>query len=350
MTISSVNMNSPDVVDNLQSPIFDTGQEGILNIIVTVSGAISILGSSFIIFSYLLYKEYKHFHLRLILYLSVSDFFTAATSLIGPQVRNTYYGSSYYYCYINAATVQFFFLCSVLWTGCIAHTVDQVIRKQNHKVEKFEKYYHLFCWGIPAAFDIYLGVTKSFGDAGLWCWIKADRSILRFICFYLPVSVVLVYNVVCYFLLSHTLNDERSRITRMTVDQDKEHAIQTTFRWFVLTLFICWIPAMVNRIQGSFDPNSPIFWLYCLHAALSPLQGFFNSIIYGLNDELLSNYKSTIARCHDCLFSVNRYRMLTIQAEDIDGKEEEKEEKAKQEQWLIHYQESLNEYGEISDD
>jgi hypothetical protein len=54
------------------SGLTEADQE-ILRFIVTVCGSLSIAGSLFIIVSYLKFKEFKLFHLRLILYLTVSD-------------------------------------------------------------------------------------------------------------------------------------------------------------------------------------------------------------------------------------------------------------------------------------
>ena len=45
----------------------------ILRLIVSICGSLSIAGCIFIIVSYLKFKEWKQFHLRLILYLTVAD-------------------------------------------------------------------------------------------------------------------------------------------------------------------------------------------------------------------------------------------------------------------------------------
>ncbi len=47
--------------------------QSILRLIVTICGSLSIVGSLFIIVSYIAFKEFKLFHLRLTLYLTISD-------------------------------------------------------------------------------------------------------------------------------------------------------------------------------------------------------------------------------------------------------------------------------------
>ena len=45
-----------------------------------------------------------------------------------------------------------------------------------------------------------------------------------------------------------------------------------------------WIPGTVNRIQNVAAPNNPIFVLFLFHALFTPLQGFFNFLVYSFAD------------------------------------------------------------------
>jgi len=58
------------------------------------------------------------------------------------------------------------------------------------------------------------------------------------------------------------------------------------FSLFVISFIICSIWGVINRIQNWLAPESPVFLLYAFQAFFSPLNGFFNAIVYGLNDEL----------------------------------------------------------------
>lgn len=57
-------------------------EEDTIKLLVTISGSLSFVSSLFIIISYLAFKETRHFHLRLILYLSLCDFGSSFMVLI----------------------------------------------------------------------------------------------------------------------------------------------------------------------------------------------------------------------------------------------------------------------------
>jgi hypothetical protein len=80
-------------------------------------------------------------------------------------------------------------------------------------------------------------------------------------------------------------------------------------------------------VQNTLYPSEPIFYLYALQAAFSPLQGFMNSIIYGFNDELRQKYREAWKRWKDKLLPKPQY--MSIQDE---------------EQWSKHYKETMREY------
>jgi len=314
------------VVDTTELP---PDQEAVIGILISVSGALSAIGCLFIIVSYCLFRVWRHFHLRLILFLTICDLAACITSIFGTKTRREPFPPIA--CYSSAALLQLSSLSSFLWTACIAHTLDQVIRKGNDKVERFEKYYHLICWGIPIGCDIYLWLTHRLGDADLWCWILPGQDAYRFGMFYIPLSLVIVYNVITYFMVTRKLKKEQKLIVKVMEDNN-DHTIQTSFRWFLLVLLVCWVPAIANRIQNYLYPNSPIFWLYCLHGFFSPLQGLLNSVIYGFNDELRRNYRRFFDRNTCCCCKGNNYAALSVQ------------EKQAAEQWSQHYNDVMREY------
>ena len=77
---------------------------------------------------------------------------------------NPFYGI----CVIVGALMQFFLLSGVFWTLCIAHTLFLILYKMDYNPERFEIYYHILCWVVPAVLDILLYFTDSLGDSGIW--------------------------------------------------------------------------------------------------------------------------------------------------------------------------------------
>jgi len=81
------------------------------------------------------------------------------------------------------------------WTFAMACNVYLTFyRKYDaEKLRSLEKFYFMFCYGIPfvPAF-IYIfakskGHGRMYGDAALWCWIDQEWDVMRIATFYGPV-------------------------------------------------------------------------------------------------------------------------------------------------------------------
>jgi len=309
------------VCASAMSEAFDADDQYLLRIIVNCSSSLSLLGCAFIITSYILFDELRQYHLRLIFYLTIAD---AGSSIVGIVGSNTSHDSEDLICKLVGGSIQFFYLASLLLTSCIAHTLYRVIRQDDKYVERFEKYYVLLCLSVPAGIVIYLALTAKFGDAGLWCWIDGSYGIYRLILFYLPLCLVILYNAITYVLVSYKLYKERKNYTLLS--EKRSSTIETTFRWFLLALVFCWMFAIFNRVQNYFQPTEPSLTLYVLHGTFTPLQGFCNSVIYGLNDELRYNYR--------LLF--HRLKCTCCGGDELMLQEEER--------WRNYYIDTISEY------
>jgi len=73
---------------------------------------------------------------------------------------------------------------------------------------------------------------------------------------------------------------EEERLSNIFIASREQQEIVQTYRLIVMALFVCWFVPMINRIQNYADPDNPVFWLFCMHGALQPLQGLFNILIY----------------------------------------------------------------------
>jgi hypothetical protein len=79
-TTTTMIMLSNDNTTDQQQTGLTTDQEWTLQIIVTFSSVLSVLGSMFVIFCYIRLREFTIFHLRLILNLAITDCFGYGTS------------------------------------------------------------------------------------------------------------------------------------------------------------------------------------------------------------------------------------------------------------------------------
>ena len=176
------------------------GQSTGIKFVIFCTATMSMVGSSFIIFSYYYFVSMRTFPLKLIVMLSISDFFSSVQIYIGFDNFATKCFEPEFACALSASMSQYFEMASFCWTTVIAFNIYQVlVAKHGERVEHYEMYYHLICWGFPLFLLIIVASTGSLGDAGNWCWIKKERPIERLLGYYIPLLIMMVINGVFTF-------------------------------------------------------------------------------------------------------------------------------------------------------
>eukprot|EP01104_Vermistella_antarctica_P005076 TRINITY_DN15497_c0_g1_i1.p1 TRINITY_DN15497_c0_g1~~TRINITY_DN15497_c0_g1_i1.p1 ORF type:complete len:395 (+),score=40.26 TRINITY_DN15497_c0_g1_i1:136-1320(+) len=310
---NSTSGNSTDMPHTSRGADFSPEQTELLNIAVSITSALSIIGAGFVIISYCLLGQYRYFHLRLTLYLAIADFIMSTLMLINANFFYFVYIRTYkfdFWCKAIAFAMQYSVGLSLLWTTLIAYTLQQVIVRRNYDVDQYERYYHLIAWTLPILTLIVPTLKDGWGGAGLWCWI--DLVVLRIFDFYIPLTIVMATNML---LLAQTLwvrrrkksqppaqsygaiNSSASVPRKADLSQQSPRGypaadmantqqlidVNVIFTGIVAVLFICWMPGMVHRVVQVFT-HSEIFSLSLIQAICTPLQGALNSLILGWND------------------------------------------------------------------
>ena len=143
--------------------------------LTTVSASLSLLGTSFIIGTFIAWKDFRSTSRRILVYISISDFFIAGGNLFGlwhPRDNSTV-------CESQSFVTTCASLCSFFWTTFLAifmYTV--VVKKQVNKAGTMLKFYHIIGWGVPFIITgTALGLRKLGNDNDLysagWCWIDS---------------------------------------------------------------------------------------------------------------------------------------------------------------------------------
>jgi len=293
---------------------FTKEQSKVITTLTEASACATLVGTLFIIVSYLAFKEIRQFHLRLIFFLAIADFMTSIVFIANLHSDI----SNHVTCNILAAALEFSELASAIWSFCIAFVLDQVIRLSNYRIEQFEKWFHIVAWGIPGIIAVVSWLQGIFIDTGFWCWISDyNRGLYRWLYFYAPLVAILFYVVAVYFLISRKISNTLYLSTAVTANS--EATIQKTFRWYIIGWTICWLPAIVDRIQDEIDPGHPIYVLTAIHSFVTPLAGFCNAIAYGFNDEIQAQYGALLHKCLGGRF--RRYRFLRSSSANINSPE-----------------------------
>eukprot|EP01051_Picozoa_sp_SAG22_P015956 SAG22_NODE_2167_length_2905_cov_1.403778_4_plen_253_part_01 len=166
---------------------------------------LSIVLSSFVVFTLYLFPALRHEHNRIIVNLSTTNAVAAFFQLdFFNSSRKIFAKGAIDYCYVGAVGNQFFFMASFFWTACLAWNIFVTIVYRNHKLtERFFVLYHVLSWGVPLGSVLLLLHWDDFErnqDATMtWCWVKAGPGQLIF---YVTLLVIIVFNMA---LISYTI-------------------------------------------------------------------------------------------------------------------------------------------------
>ena len=173
-------------ISNLSSPShrsFEPEANSISNrVLTTVSASLSLLGTFFIIVTFIVWKDFRSTSRKILVFISIGDFFIAGGNLLGvwlPLSENT----TTDICKAQSFVTTCASLWSFFWTTFLSIFMYTVVaRKQTEKAAKMLKYFHVFGWGIPLTITgIALGLKKlgndyDFYSAG-WCWIDGGLAL-----------------------------------------------------------------------------------------------------------------------------------------------------------------------------
>eukprot|EP01113_Clastostelium_recurvatum_P009064 TRINITY_DN14323_c0_g1_i1.p1 TRINITY_DN14323_c0_g1~~TRINITY_DN14323_c0_g1_i1.p1 ORF type:complete len:335 (-),score=39.38 TRINITY_DN14323_c0_g1_i1:34-1038(-) len=300
-------------------------------IFVNVSAGLSCLGCLFIIITYVTFGFTRQFHLKLIMLLTVTDLISSVVFLIGenfgkyipttPMIRA-------YICDYPDTVLHLSLVSSFLWTMCIAHMLVQVLRYQNDRVDSLFPMYSIISWGLPLILLVLLAVR---GPMGWDCHDPHELPMLYDrLLFFVPLIVAYIFNLVCYILVSNKLVGESRRLllgnSYTSIEtlalQHNTPTILRTYRLFLLAFSVCWLWAIAIFVAERLGQQ--ITFLYDANYVFTPLQGFLNSIVYGMNDELRANivrvFKRFIKREHNPHSSV-RFESTKPSSVIIDNEE-----------------------------
>mmetsp|Transcript_7653 Transcript_7653/g.10561 ORF Transcript_7653/g.10561 Transcript_7653/m.10561 type:complete len:320 (+) Transcript_7653:140-1099(+) len=259
-----------------ESPL-SSSEEEIINAVLYFSSGLSLLGSLFIIFTYILFKETRTFGTKLIFFLSIADF-CAALSWFPWNVNSTL-------CTVQASILQFSEIASYMWSFVISFSLFQVFFLE-HQEEPGKRFvlYHTISWGYPAITVVLSVFFNRFGKAGSWCWIADPRDPFRL---FVYGTLVIVASFTIFCLIS-------IRLKMKHIESDFKRILNKRLRLYVLAFLITQLPAVVNRLQNAVQPDKPIFWLFLLQAIFQPSHGLVNCLVYGFSeDQFVEHYKLT---------------------------------------------------------
>lgn len=190
------------------------------------------------------------------------------------------------FCAVSSAWIQYFYMCTWLWTLCYAINVRRTLSGYGVALRT----YHAYVWSISA---LLTGVGLSvlyIPDADCHNVHDVASAYLRILPNYLmtygPMVTVMIANPVLYFSASKEVDRQLvARYSQMTsTERDLMTKFKMKFSLINCVYYLCWLPNLLNGViiwtMWFGLPFRTIVTIWYIMAITNPLQAFFNALVY----------------------------------------------------------------------
>jgi hypothetical protein len=293
---------------------FDTDQIHAIRLASVIASCFGIVGSVFVISTYMCIKSLQSYHRSLIIYLCVANFGKAVSGVLSGLYPILQPHQKQHLCYVQAGFIQYFDVSASLWAASIATYLYLGVYKmwQEEALKKAIKIFIGLGFGLPLIPVFILFLDGAFGQANpgseiAWCWIAMDRPVLRLTMYYIPLIIMWIFTIVLYITVM-------KQVSRLLSFLWKRTAFRLSL--FLLVSIVSNMPALINRFQNLFAPSSPIYLLYILQVTFLPLEGFFDAIVYPSRN-FFQALKNEARCCGSHTFSEEEYAAFKNEHEPI---------------------------------
>jgi len=264
----------------------------------TVSAA-SIILCSITLFFLILFKQWKVFSQKLIIYLFIAVALQSSAFLLNKidfDVSKTKSSSFVGFCMFSGFWTQ---ITTWMFQGAIFVITIYLFLLVviNYNTAKYEFVYVLSIFVLPLAVNWIPFIKQSYHRSGLWCWIRSFNDetcqkntfgeYLEYFLYFLPIYIVLIVGLTLYVIMFIYIFVKLKR-SFYTDDRNKRQQLKL-MRQELLSLvaypalfFVLNIPIIVNRIHGSLKPTEPSIALWYLSSIAGPLQGIVSVLTFTL--------------------------------------------------------------------
>ncbi|PIK35738.1 putative cyclic AMP receptor-like protein A isoform X2 [Apostichopus japonicus] len=277
-----------DENNTMQCTLFE--EQGKCTAVVAVKksmASFSLVGCVFMMLIIWIFAKYKVFVQRLILYLTIAAFFSSIGHLMAAVKPESPV------CSFEAFWLTFSDWAVLLWVLII--TINLFMNAVYVKeTEKYEVIYSVIAWGFSLFMACLPFIGDNYGPAGAWCWIQEGSDVWRFVIWYIPLFITIGVLFVLYLMIIYKVNRQDGRwVGSYNPDNERQRQILKEYirplKAYPLIFLLLSIFPLINRMQNAFSKSGdPVFALSLLHAASSPLQGFVNAVVYGMDPETRS--------------------------------------------------------------
>ncbi|XP_065830352.1 transmembrane protein 116-like [Oscarella lobularis] len=314
------------------------------------SASLSFIGSLSILIAVIVKKGANNFKVFPVFNIAAADFFASASLIASTTIytlkvktNNATEVDKHWYsdCRAIGAVVLCFYGVTFLLTASYPISLyinsrrllagnrgseKQLLIKVMEKISTPVKSVYIFSWIFPVATAITMGIVyaktlannDTINTASPYChdeclqlfnndvqtchnrttdektWFYAYKGVFQG-----SLLIVILLDMLFYYLF---LRNCRLRNEGYGIEGERQRETLRDAKWkafrYQIVFIVCWLPCLVlsvvttvDMIENSEPPNIAVweFAFFVAQAALSPLQGFLNSIVYGWNRRIFWN-------------------------------------------------------------
>ncbi|KAF2709525.1 hypothetical protein K504DRAFT_276447 [Pleomassaria siparia CBS 279.74] len=178
----------------------------VLKVAERTMSCLSLLGSLFIMVTFIRWRYFRKPINRLVFFASFGNVCANVATLISIDALPKYQGHLTSLCEFQGVLIQWFMVADSLWVFCMALNVMLVFfyNYGASQLRRLETWYMLFSYGVPAVpASVYIiidhyGSFRVMGSATIWCWVGPQVEWMRIAFFYMPVWVILSATIIIY--------------------------------------------------------------------------------------------------------------------------------------------------------
>lgn len=262
-------------------------------------GLLSFLACLGVVLIIVLYKKYRFFTQRLILYLAIAAMIHSISYTLA---RVNYYSERPLddpYCYFGGLLNHYTAAVELLCVWCITvNLFANVIL--SRRTEKLELVYFLVSYFAPALW-FWLPVWKeAYGTAGPWCGIRTldddcnESTFGKWVIFgiwYMPlyISILLIFtaSVVIFVKVHRDTKKWEGALYSQQATRRKERTKEEIkpLMWYPVVYLALTVFSLISQVYNVVHPNHPVAVLWYLRLLTSPLRGAFIALVYSLDPE-----------------------------------------------------------------
>jgi hypothetical protein len=283
-----------------------------------------ILGVIWII---ILFKKWRHFGQRLILYMSIAALLLNV-AIILHRVDYNNQTSDFYtrFCQFGAyidQTTNWMLLLAV--SAIIVHSSFIIFSKKRS--EKYELVYILAIFVFPLTFSWIPFIKDSYGRAGAWCWIRNEvretcerfgfGAWLQFALWFAPLYIIMIVMGILYVVILVKIYRVRkttaNQLQESTIKRDLLSLIAYPFIYFLLNIF-----PFINRTY-NLNRDEPSLALWYLAALANPSLGAWIVLAFTLDPG--TRKRLTIVNIKAAVRELLGFEQTVVKEYEVGGKE-----------------------------